>query len=329
MRRILLSLLALTVASCGAAPPDVRAPAAPVAEAQAPLDWAMLLPIDTNAVIRVDLARIRRSPYGDLLEAFVTRALDELRDEALRPAFEALFDRTDVVLAALGPSGEHGDGSFILFARGAYRPDELERLWASSPESPLLIEADELRVWSTESSDLAGAMTLLREDTLLLTDSVPRIHGVIARTRMASGAPRWPHPVRELAEDLDIEDATIGVLVGDQLPEDDGPPLSLGGRADVDGPLDVDVRVSLQHEDVSATMLAATTGELLQAFTRRADGAPTALTELANIAEIEAHGSGVRVRIRADRETAGRLVPAFVRRVFQELDGEEMPVDPL
>lgn len=327
---ILGALLALSLVACGAAaPPAPVAPPAPAAvEAQAVLDWATLLPIDTLGFLRIDLARLRRSSHRAALESLFDGLLEDIDDGALRQRLESVLERTELMLIAMVPSGEESEA--LLFARGAYHPDELERLDEHSPERSVPIDVGGQRVWISGEADDTSAMSLLSPDTLVFAGTRGHMEGVIARTRMASGSPRWPQSVRGLVEELDLEQATIGLAMARQdLAGGEGENAlfaSVVGRADLDGPLSIDVSVELD-DPLTAMMMATVLDGMVQAAGRSAGSME--LRHLAELARIEAIGTRVSAALHADEETTGRMVPALIQLLRDEAPAGALSPGPL
>ncbi len=313
--RATLVIVVLALAACGAPARQVVEPVAPPpVRADEPLDWATLLPLDTLGFLRIDLERLRRSPHHAALEPLFRELLGEVEDDALRESFASVLERTDLMLVAILPAAaEDGEEELLLFARGDYRPDEIEQLDASAPERSVPIDVRGQRVWVAGTPGDPTTVSQLRPDTLVLTGTRAHMEGVIARTHMASGAPRWPRSVRGLIEELEIERATIGLAIARQSfggdEEGDGLLVSIAGRADLDGPLSLDVTAELDDPSTAA-MVAVIIEGMVRAVGSSEDSLP--LRHLAERARVEASGTRVRASVRADAETTGRAVPALI-----------------
>ncbi len=318
------SIALLALAGCGAA---AAPPAATTAarEPEPPLDWALLLPIETEGLVRLDLARMRRSSHRDALAPLVGELLGDAQDGDLRAGLASLVDRTDLVVVALLPDEREGDEDEVLvLARGDYAPDEIERLEAVSGGGSRTLELRGQRVWVGSDPEDTTALAQLRPDTLALTATPAQMERLIARTSMAGGAPRWPPSVRALVEATRLEQATFGVAFANRrMGPDDGEPLdiSLAGTADADGPLDVEVLVEVGDATLAAAgaiFLEAMIGEIAQS----AEGESFALGSLARLARVEASGTRIRGSIHADEAEARQLVPGLMGLLRDGLRGD-------
>jgi hypothetical protein len=101
--------------------------------------------------------------------------------------------------------------------------------------------------------------------------------------------------------------------------------VSIAGRADLDGPLSLDVTAELDDPSTAA-MVAVIVQGMVQALGRSEEALP--LRRLAELARIEASGTRVRASVRADAETAGRVVPALIELFRDEVSTGEMPLAP-
>lgn len=316
--------IALALAGCGAAAsPPSAAPEAPAAAR--PLDWALLLPIETEGLVRLDLARMRRSSHRDALSPLVDELLSDTEDGGLRARLASLIDRTDLVLVALLPSeSEDAEDEALVLARGEYAPDEIERLEAASGGGSRALELRGQRVWVGGDPEDTTALAQLRPDTLALTASPAQMERLIARTSMAGGAPRWPPSVRALVEATRLEQATFGVAFANRrMGPDESEPLdiSLAGIANADGPLDVEVLVEVGDATLAAAgaiFLEAMIGEIA----RSAEGESFALGGLARLARVEASGTRIRGSIHADEAEARQLVPGLMGLLRDGLRGD-------
>lgn len=307
---------------CGSAAPSPRS----AADADAPLDWALLLPIETDGLVRVDLARVRRSPHRDSVQPVFDDLLAEMADPAMRQSFEALLARTDLILVALLPPGLGTEEEILILARGRYRPDEVDRLEAGGPARAVNVEGH--RVWVGSDPGDGTAVAQLRPDTLAMTATLRRMEHLIARTRMPAGSPRWPPLLRALIEASQLEHATFGLALANHgVSAEDGEimALSFAGTANVDGPLDVEVVMELGDPTLAA---AATIffEALVQELAASAAGESFALGQLAELTRIEANGTRIRGTMYAEAATAQQLVPGLMGLLRDGLEeGEESP----
>jgi hypothetical protein len=328
-RRSIAAALALALAQlsgCGGDPEATtraEATAGDEVEAQRPLDWAVLVPIETQGLIRVDLARLRRSPHHESIAPLFASMAGELGDRGLQESFASLLDRTDVVLLAMLPDVPGQDREVVVLARGDYRADEVEQLNAASeaPEASRPVEVRGQEVWVDRSGDDPIAFAQIRPGTLALTSSLERMDRLLARTRMEAGGPRWPPAVRELVEGASLDQATLSLVMAregiGEGPE--GLSMSVAGRADVDGPLDVEVRLDFDSPAM-ATAAAVIFEGMVQQLAQAPQSPSLALRQLASLARIEARGTQVVGSLHADEATAAQLVPALVELLA---DGEE------
>ncbi len=315
-------LSAVLLAGCGQDAETAAAGATTAGGEAQPLDWALLLPIETEGLVQVDLARMRRSPYRASFQPVIDELIREADDGSVQRALGELIERTDLVMVAFVPEGQEDE--LVILARGRYQPDEIARLEAASPEHEAeLTEIDGHRVWVGEGDD-GVTLSQIVPSTLAMTASLDRMRGLIARTRMARATRRWPPALRDLVEATNLEHATFGLALANRsLGTEDGQPIemSLAGTADADGPLDIAVLVELGD----ATLAAAST-IFFQGLIRelaQAGGESFAVGQLADLTQIEAEGSRVRASVHADPTAAAQLVPGLMGIVRDGLAGEE------
>lgn len=316
MRSLIVLLLAAFALACGSGPGARTA-----ADTGPTLDWALLLPIETDGLVRVDLERMRRSPHRASVQPVFHGFVEQLvfpEPNTSDGALDALLARTDVLMIGLLPRGVDAEDEVLVLARGRYRPNELESLEGSGNPR----DVDGHRVWVQDDEEGGRAISRLREDTFAMTASFERMDRLIARTRMAS-SPRWPPALRGLVASSGFEDATVGVALSNRgigAAEGDLTSMSLAAVADVDGPLDVELMMELGDADLAmaATMLL---DALVQELARSAVGEAFALAELAELTRIEASGTRVVGSIHAAPRSAEQLVPGLMgllRDGFQE-----------
>ncbi len=303
-------LLAL---GCGTSP-ETGEPAAPTTAGseRPPLDWALLLPIETEGLFQIDLARMRRSPYRDSFEPVLNELVGEVTEAPMQNALHGLMERTNLVLIAMVPS--EPEDEIVMLTRGRYRPDELAQLDAAAPEHhSRVVDVLGHQVWVGED-DNPTAMTQLRPNTLALTGSVDRLERLIARTRMAPATRRWPSGLRDVVEATNLEDSTFGLaLAHRRIGGERGRPveMTLAGTADADGPLDISVVVELGNPTLAAATTMFFEG-LVRELSERGGGESFALGQLADLAHIEAVGSRVQGSVHAPPDTAAQLVPGLM-----------------
>lgn len=325
---IVVALFALGCGSAGASGPSSRT-ARTVGEP--PLDWAMLLPIETDGVVRLDLARMRRSPHRESLQPVFDQLLSGVADPAMQEGLAGLIERTDLVLVAFVPAGPDEEDEILILARGGYAPDEIERLNAatSDGQGSRAIEVRGRRVWIGADPEDPTAMAQLRPDTLALTADSERMERLIARIGMPAGTPRWPPSLRALIEATRLEEATFGLALANRsMGEEMGEPMtmSLAGTADADGPLDLEVLIELGDPGLAAAG-AVFFEAMIRELAGAAGGESFALGSLARMARIEASGTRVRGSIHADRTEAQQLVPGLMGLLRDGLSEEEAEPD--
>lgn len=326
LRSALLALAWLAATACGADAPDGGATEATAggdaAEAPPqPLDWALMLPIETDGLIRVDLARLRRSPHRAAIEPLLEDALGDLGDPGLQEAFRGLLERTDVVLLAMLPDAPGSEGEMVALASGDYHADEIQQLNAASqaPEQSAPIEVRGQTVWVDRSGSEPVALAQIRPGTLALTSSVNRMDRLLARMTMEQTGPRWPPAVRGLVEGASLDGSTISVVLSrDSFQEGpEGLSMAIAGRADVDGPLEV--QVVLDFEEPAMAQMAAMVFEgMVQGMAQSTEPEAFALRRLASLARIEARGNQVVGSLSADAATAAQLIPSLVELLTQD-----------
>jgi hypothetical protein len=333
--RIVPALCAWLLASCGSAPTPAATAEEALRTAQVgTLDWALLLPIETEGLVWVDLSRMRRSPHHASLRPMVDELLGEVGDPRMRQGLSALVDRTDVVLIAMLPShhlepggGEQEDVEVLILARGSYRSDEVEQLDALDPGHTQRLELRGQPVWVGSEGDDRTSMTQLTSDTLVVTESVERMERLLARVGMRGRSPRWPPAVRGLVEASGLEEATFGLALANRSFGDGGEdeiPMSVAGRADVDGPLDVEVFVELGDASL-ATAAAVFLEGFVREIARSAEGESFALRGVAERVQIEARGTRIRGSLHAERADADQLIPGLMGLLRDGLGEAPMP----
>lgn len=320
MRSLIVLLLSAFALACGSGPSARSA-----ADTGPRLDWALLLPIETDGLVRVDLERMRRSPHRTSVQPVFHDFLGQLafsEAQTMSGAIEGVLARTDVLMIGLLPRAEGAEDEVLILARGQYRANELEALAGNG--SPR--DVDGHRVWVQDDEEGGRAIARLREDTLAMTASFERMHRLIARTRMAS-SPRWPPAVRALVAASGFEDATVGVALSNRgvgAAEGDLASMSIAAVADVDGPLDVELMMELGDAELA---MAATVflDALVQELARSAVGQAFALAELAELTRIEANGTRVVGTIHAEPRSAEQLVPGLMGLLRDGFQEEEQP----
>lgn len=326
MKHSMVCVLTLSlVLGCGAE--HAAGPASSAGGEATPLDWALLLPLETDGLVQIDLARVRRSPYRDSLQPVFDALLGELAEPGMQRGFTSLLERTDLILVALVPSGGDEDDLLIL-SRGRYEPDEVEKLEASTGARAQTVDVAGHRVWVGRNVADSTAIAQLRPNTLALTADLDAMQHLIARTRMAPTTRRWPPALRELLDETGLENATFGVALAHRsVGTEHGEPveMSLAGTADADGPFDLTLLVELGDPTLAA---AATVffQTLVQEMAQSARGESFALRGLAQLTRIETVGSRVHGTIHADQATAAQLVPGLMGLVRDAL--EEQPEAP-
>lgn len=314
--RILL-VLALFALGCGASAPSPQS----AADAEPALDWALLLPIETDGLVRVDLARVRRSPHRASVQPVFDDLLIGMAQPAMREALGELLARTDVILVGLMPPELGIEDEALILARGSYRPDEVARMRRAASS----VDVDGHRVWVGEEDGSAFAQ--LRGDTVAMTASLDRMERLIARTQMRSGPPRWPPALRALVEASDLERATIGLALANRgvAPEEgDIMAMTLAGTADVDGPLDVQLFVELGDPTLAAVATVFFEA-MVQELAASAVGESFALGELAQLTRFEANGTRIRGSIHAEARSAQQLVPGLMGLLRDGFEEEAPP----
>lgn len=302
----ILTVFALLALGCGGSAPSPRS----AADAEPALDWALLLPIETDGLVRVDLARMRRSPHRASVQPVFDELLIEIAEPAMREGFAGLLARTDVVLVGLIPPDLGMEDEVLVLARGRYRPDELARL----ERGGRAITVDGRRVVLGPEGRSGAALAQLRGDTLAMTATLDRMERLIARTRMPAGSPRWPPSLRALVEASRLEAATIGLALANRGvggEEGDIMAMTLAGTADVDGPLDVQLFVELGDPTLAAVATVFFEA-MVDELSSSAVGESFALGELAELTTIEANGTRIRGSIHAEARAAQQLVPGLM-----------------
>ncbi len=309
-------IAAACAAGCGGAASAGPSATTAAAQDERPLDWALLLPIETEGVVRLDLARMRRSPHNAALEPVLEEMLGDFADPGMRQGLADLIARTDVVLIALMPEAPDREDEVMVLAHGDYAPDEIERLNAAAgdTESSRAIDVRGQRVWIGVDPEDTTAVAQLRPDTLAMTSDRDRMDRLIARTTMASNTPRWPPSLRPLIEASQLEGATFGLALANRRFGPDGleaMEISLAGTADADGPLDVQVIVEM-GDPVMANAGAMFIEGMIRELAQSASGEAFALGSLARLARIQAEGTRIRGSIHADEMEARQLVPGLM-----------------
>ncbi len=306
--------LATGLAGCGAATPRAETTRGP-----APLDFAMLLPIETDSLLRVDLARIRRSPHHEAMLPVVSAMVAGAVSPALRPSLASILERTDEVLVALMPGTSAAQGEDVMvLARGRYERDELNRLDAGARAldpgwlERRSVDGHLMRIETDGEQTTAAA--LLRPDTMVATDQVERLERLIARTRMPARAPRWPPALRTLMRDAGLERTALGVVMADRAmgsPVGEPMAMSLVGTADVDDALELELLIEL-HDPGLAAAAAVLFSAVVHEVGQTTEPDAFALQQLARLARFETEGTRVRGTVRAEPPVADQLVPGLM-----------------
>jgi hypothetical protein len=322
LHRASLALAFLVLTGCGGSRDATRTAARPP---EPELDWAMLLPIETDAIIRVDLARIRRSPHRDSMLPVVEGMIGNAVSPGLQPRLGALLERTDEVLIALMPSEPpEMDEDVLVLARGRYGRDVLAQLQPTGATPSHLerrtIDGHEVHVET--DGPLAGmgdererALVQLRSDTVVVTDRTGRIEDLIARTRMRSDTPRWPPSLRELVQATGLERATLGLAVANRDLAEPMPgepvPMSMAGIANADAAFDLELLVEL-HDPGLAAATAVLFDTIVHELGSSAEEHAFALRQLARSMRFETQGTRVHGTAHADATEAAQLVPGLM-----------------
>ena len=151
--------IAFAAAACGGS--DAQLPEAQHAAGPAvPPDPVAVLPASANLALRLDLARLRSSPYyATLVEwAFRGMAVPPDREASLRE----VFARTDVLVLAMLDAQGGASEDVVLIARGSYRPDEIMQ---------------HLRVLLSPSGNAAEVRVESRAETASLAHPAAVAHG--------------------------------------------------------------------------------------------------------------------------------------------------------
>ncbi|MCC6876862.1 MAG: hypothetical protein IT378_21335 [Sandaracinaceae bacterium] len=276
---------------------------APPAEAVT-TDWALLLPLDTQAILRVDLARIRASRHRAALATLLVPLVQSVRQDASAERITELVDRTDTLLLAMVPD-ERGEDDALIFVAGGVTLEELAGAAYGSEARRERIDGHDAFV----GPDGACAARLAPEQ-LVMASSVSMLRATLARTRMRSTGARWPRPLRAAAAQADVEGATFGAIVG-SIPLDEMAPGggSIAGAlgADLDDALEL--RASLHAPDEQTAALFAMGVEMLLG-TIGSEG--PALRALVDAARVRVDGSTVRVEATLDAERTQEILPALI-----------------
>jgi hypothetical protein len=206
-------------------------------------------------------------------------------------------------------SGPRGSGARGSGARGSGARGDSPGLRASGTRS-----IDGHAVWVTEDEEGTTLVAQPRADTLVLAESVEAMRGMLARTRMTPGSPRWPPALRAVVEASRLERATFGLAIADRESEQrsrEAPGVSIAGCMDAPGGFDVELLVEAGDPN-----LAASVAEMLEiALDELAEGERSdffALARIAELAEVETRGTQVRGSVHASLDEARQLVPGLM-----------------
>lgn len=309
------------LAGCGGAVPPSEVPAAEPTAALGPLDLPRLLPVQTQGVAHVDMDRLRNSPHYDAVVPHLRRLLDEVEDDATQRQLEDLIGQTDSVVLGMLPDG------VVILATGRYAPDVVGRL-AGTSASRAVATVRGHRVLESVDPDDADAPSLaqVRPDTLVLAAPAEAMDFLLARVDAPpTTGERWPSRVRDNVAETRIEDATLGFALGQSAMEDE--PFTFSGRADVDGPLQVEIRLHTQRE--FARIASTTVEALLMGMANEGAGEHPVLARLPQLTRTEVQGDSVVVSVESDASTAEDLVPALLHLLVQAIGGssEDEPAE--
>lgn len=329
-----VSISALLLASCGGAPEQTSTPTTAGSEepdSSARLDWALLLPIDTEGIFRLDLARLRRSAHYPLLRPLLDAAFEglaDLDDPNQVRILSSLVDRTDVILIGMLPEHEEGDDAdVVVLLRGDYIANQIPQIMADLGEQDRSVER-EIRghtVWvGTRDSDPVTVAQPQR-DTLVLTPDPESMESLLARMSMRSTSPRWPPAVRGQVESARLEEATVALVMASHrlgLDPGGGLGLSLAGRADLDGPLDLEVHIRVADPEAAgavATMLEAMIEGMTGALAQSPDAGASAIARLIRGARVQRAEGEVIASTHLDRAEADAVLPEIADYLRREM----------
>jgi hypothetical protein len=294
------------------------------------------LPSTTFAIIRVDGAALRASPYREILEGWVAQLGDQLRGTRFAALDVAGFiDATDeAVIGFATPGGD--DVEFVAVFRGRYQADALRQALAGLRDeggTPMFLEktrgAHRLFVQTGE-----GEIAVL-DDGTVLAGSEGHVVPMLERHAGQPGASPLEHPAaRAMAERIDLASAPaafllrVNELVVSEL-EGDIPMRSvdaIGIRGDLSNGLEL--RAIFATRDVAA---ASTIASQIEGLVARARG--EAMLAMMGVGPILAGTSSrvestdaiveTRVSERDVRNLLGRLsalVPAMLASMVAEIE---------
>jgi len=210
-----LAAVVLLAAGCGGADPVPARHGAEAVQETGPPDPLVLLPSDTVGVLRIDMRRLRQSPYYPTVQGWVEQMEEVAAEQGRAGAGDAgdVLERTDLILVAATSAGPDGaDPDVMVVARGSYREGELAA-WARegrAPDEPPLREEE----WSGHAiltNDEASMAALGTHTWLVATGD--RIVEMLSRADGGGGAtPRSSDVFRAMAERIGFEQHDVTIV---------------------------------------------------------------------------------------------------------------------
>ena len=270
---------AFLVAACGSSASDTEHGGDAAEEAQAPPEPLGLVPADAFAIVRVDLAQLRASPYWPVFSGWLDDA-ERAGTEAGQPlesmrALRATLDASEQIVIATVPSGEP-DPAPVVIARGSYSEAELRRFVRGPNGTDADVRVRESRGLTVlVGPEISGAQ--IGTHTWLVAPE-PQLEAVLGRWG-SGGGPIGSDALRAMAERVGLADAPAAFAIEilpdvrariarrNRVPGTRGieQASTIGGRLEIADGLHL-VALAEMQSDAAAEQLAAQASSVLDGY---------------------------------------------------------------
>lgn len=269
------------LAACGGSAPEAVEPAGTAAvvavEASAPPAPLSLLPADTFAVLRLDLERLRQSPYWPTIDGWLDDAEASAAEagqpmDTLRALRDTLNRATVLVVGFIPPAEPSAQPEPVVVARGRFDGDALAAFVRDPRDPQTPVRTEQRRGFEVfVGPRTSGAQ--IGEHTWLI-GSAPHLDAMLGRVQ-ADGGPLASDRLRAMAERVELSTAT-GAFAMEVLPEIRGQmrrrmmgpaagaeeAAALGARIELSSGIDLLVLAEMQGEAAAAQLAQRAEGFL-------------------------------------------------------------------